>query len=85
MALVAECNCLGRSSCLSRRKDHPPKQGHADQQFLWVIIFVSEYFPTCSFVLVFFFLFHAENQAIPQEEIMFLFETENTSGNYVVF
>lgn len=50
-------------------------------QFCMSLFLVSEYFPTCFFVCFFFSLFLAENQATPQEEIMFLFEKENTSGN----
>lgn len=67
-------------SCLSRRKDHPPKQDNADQQVLHFIIFVSSTFQPVQFFFSFSML-----KATPQEEIMLLFETENTSGNYVVF
>lgn len=78
MAPVAECNppaLQGERTILLNRD-------MLINQFCMSLFLISEYFPTCFFVCFFFSLFHAENQATPQEEIMFLFEKENTSGNH---
>lgn len=82
LALVAECN--------SAQAGSPAFQGGRtilqNREMLINYFCVSLFLSQSTFQPVgLFFLFRAENQATPQEEIMFLFETENTSGNSVVF